>query len=302
MITGQISAMQHFSTGDGPGIRTTVFFQGCNLRCGWCHNPETIPRKPVLLLYKNLCAAKSCGRPCAAACPSGARAVKNAHPETDPARCALCGGCARACPTGALMLSGVETTLGEVMDFIDEDAPFYEDSGGGVTLSGGEPLLQPEFAAEIGRACRERGYSLIIDTAGNVEYEAFRAVAPYTESFYFDLKGASDDDYKSFAGGSFDLTLKNLRALVSDGCDVTVRIPVIPGYNDSEDYMRSLSDIILRAGAAKVSLLPFHGFASGKYGALGKAYPYRNQRSQTDEELLALKSVFSPELLVEISK
>ncbi len=287
--TALISNMQHFSTGDGPGIRSTIFFQGCNLRCPWCHNPEAIPRRPVLLFYKQRC--RNC-KLCVKACPSGAHGDKEGQHIFVRSRCRLSGKCVLACPSDALRLSGTVKTLKEVLDYLYEDIDFYEASGGGVTLSGGEPMLQADFCAAVAKNCKEKGISVIIDTAGNVDYSEFEKVIPFVDSFYYDLKGASEEDYRGKIGGSLKLTVMNMERLVKDGAEVTARIPIISGYNDSPAYCINLCEILRKAGVKNVHLLPFHRLGSSKYDSLGIYYPYRDTHPPDKEKMDSLLEVF----------
>ena len=243
--TGFISELQHFSVGDGGGIRTTVFMQGCNMRCEWCHNPETIPIGGATLIYeKETCA------------------------------------------------SGREMTVKDVMDYILEDTEFYEESGGGVTISGGEPLLQCEFCAALAKECRKRGINTIIDTAGNVPFACFEALIPYTDSFFFDIKGSNAADYSEKTGGDFARITRNLKELVCLGCDITVRIPVIPNYDDSAEYLETCADLLLDIGITKLALLPFHRLGSAKYNALGQTYKYAETPPLPKDKIITLGNVF----------
>ena len=281
--------MQHFSTGDGPGIRSTVFFQGCNLHCRWCHNPETIPRHPVLLFYRQRCAG--CGL-CLRACQNQVHSFQEGH-MLKRENCRLCGRCASICPADALKVSGRQKTVDEVFNFLAEDLDFYKESGGGVTLSGGEPLLQADFCAAVADKCKEHAISVILDTAGNVDYSEIKKVLPYTDQFYFDLKGATEKDYKEKTGGSLSLTVQNMTRLVEDGADVTARIPIIPGYNDSAEYCRQLADVLKPTGIKIVNLLPFHRLGSSKYEALGLEYRYRGCIPPSKEKMQELSAAFS---------
>jgi pyruvate formate lyase activating enzyme len=289
-LTALISNLQHFSTGDGPGIRSAVFFQGCNLHCEWCHNPEAIPKRPVLLLYRERCTG--CGR-CTHVCPVGAHGIGARGHTIDRSRCILCGRCAENCPSDVLRLSGRKYTLGEVLQLISEDMDFYIASGGGVTLSGGEPLLQADFCEALAKECVEREIPVLVETAGNVGYAAFQTVLPFVSQFYYDLKGTNEEDYREKTGGSFQLTMENLTRLVSDGADVTARIPIIPGYNDSIGYCRMLADILQPTGVKTVHLLPFHRLGSSKYRAMDSDYRYQSVHPPTTEKMNELLSIFS---------
>ena len=320
-VTGNISALQHFSTGDGPGIRTTVFFKGCSLRCTWCHNPETQETAPDLMFFLQLCTA--CGR-CVTACPASAHCLTEesvdvwaelaivgeeqaglaslkSQMESDVARhmlheidrslCHQCGACVAVCPSEALQLNGMEVSLETVMQFVLADQDFYRTSGGGVTLSGGEPLLQPDFCTALARSCKENGIHVIIDTAGQVPWGAFEKVIPYTDTFYFDLKGACVEDYHQETGGDFDLILTNLARLVAAGAHVVACIVIIPGLNDDLAANERLSDVLTSAGVSEVRLLAYHQLGRSKYQALGRDYP--SEQSSRDRSVKADSSALN---------
>lgn len=289
METGMVSRIQRFSTGDGPGIRTTVFLKGCNLHCAWCHNPETWSRDPQLLFYAARCTG--CGR-CAMECPTGAHTLEDGVHHFDRNRCTGCGACAAACPAQALQWDGQELTVDDVLRVIDEDSAFYRASGGGVTLSGGEPLLQPAFCTAVAAGCRERGIPVLIDTAGDVPYEAFRQVLPYADSVYFDLKGADPADVAARTGADLARILGNLKRLTAARVAVTARIPVIPGHTDRDDTCQAMAARLREAGVTQVCLLPFHRLGAAKYRALGRPYPYADTSPPARETLEALARAF----------
>ncbi len=283
---GLVSDIQPFSVGDGPGIRTTVFLQGCNLRCRWCHNPETIERRPQLLFYPGRCTR--CGA-CAAVCP--AQRLERGSRFFDREACTACGRCVTACGAGALLLSGRRMTAEAVAELVLRDKDFYDASGGGLTLSGGEPLLQADFCGEVARECRRCGVSVLVDTAANVPYDAFRRVLPYADQYYVDLKGATEEDYRLHTGGSLALTLENMARLVRDGAAVTARLPIIPGYNASPDYGAAMAAALATTGVGVVHLLPFHKLCAGKYEALGREFPCRELSPPSGEEMERLAAV-----------
>ena len=289
--TAVITNIQHFSIGDGPGIRTTVFFKGCNLKCMWCHNPETIAKEKQLLFYSSYC--KKCGS-CEKVCPVSAVKHGDNGPQISRDRCLLCGKCTAVCPAKALDISGRTVTVQDVWSEIQEDLSFYRNSGGGVTLSGGEPMLQPVFVKEIVKVCKEHGVSVILDTAGNVPAERFTGLLPFVNEFYFDIKAPSEETYRACTGGSFALALQNLRYLLSQNAAVTVRIPVIPGVTDSEEACSQIAQALRGAGATTVNLLPFHRYGKGKYRALGLPDPYEGRVPPTPETMARLKKIFEP--------
>lgn len=282
-----ISDIQHFSLGDGPGIRTTVFFKGCNLYCPWCHNPETISAQPQVLFFQALCT--NCGS-CAALCQLHNIVGKKHIFKRD--KCVLCGKCASACPTGALKLYGKTMTSVEIMNDILQDKDFYKQSGGGVTLSGGEPLLQADFCAELAQACQKENLSVIIDTAGNVNYSEFEKVLPYITEIYLDLKGSVAEEMFRLTGARMQLILNNLRRLINNKANVTVRIPIIPEYNDTPESAAEAADIIREYGPAPVNLIPFHRLGSQKYSALDKKYSYAQYPPINPQALETLAQIF----------
>ena len=295
MQKANISNLQHFSTGDGPGIRTTVFFKGCNLRCEWCHNPETIHPQTELLFYEKRCTR--CGI-CEKKCENRVHRIEGQTHLVDAQHCTKCGLCVRRCPSNALELCGSEKTLEEVVSYIMEDKEFYIRSGGGVTLSGGEPLLQAEFCREVAKACQEEGIPVIVDTAANVSYRAFLEVLPYTTQFYVDLKAASEEDYEKKTKGKLSPVLNNITSLLKDGADVVIRIPMIPGFNATPEYCARMGELILSTGAKEVNLLPFHRLGSAKYHALGLPYGYESVTPPADMQ--RLKEAFPTGLNVSV--
>ncbi len=264
-MQGLVSQIQHFTVGDGPGIRTTVFLQGCNLSCGWCHNPETVPLKPTLLYQENLCS--NCAA-CVQACPEKAHSLEQGRHLYQRQLCHLNGACAPLCPSGALKLSGSWLDLPAVMDEILEDLDFYQSSGGGVTISGGEPLLQPAFVAELARACQKKAIPVLLDTAACVNYKALDQVRPFIDLFYIDLKSADPAAYRQL-GGDLELLLSNLRQLRSSGSRVQIRLPLVPGFNSSPAQIDQLVQLLGQEKISQLDLLPYHRLGSSKYSQLG---------------------------------
>lgn len=249
---------------DGDGIRTTVFFKGCPLKCVWCHNPESISFKPQLAYYANKCL--SCGE-CVDVCPVGAHTVGESGHVFDRTACVACGRCVEACLGGALALFGREMTVDELMPILLEDRTFYENSGGGVTLSGGECLMQAAFCRELLRRLKDEGINTAVDTCGYVPREALDAVIPYTDTFLFDVKAIDDAVHKRCTGQSNQLILDNLRYLDSRRCSIEIRVPYVPGYNDGEIAAITAFLSELKNGV-RVRVLPYHNFAGSKYAAL----------------------------------
>lgn len=254
MNKGILFDIQKFSTIDGPGIRTTVFFKGCNLRCAWCHNPESQLQQKQLMFYKNKCT--DCGK-----CREKCRYNGN--------ECFLCGDCTVYCPTHAREIVGKEWTVDEVFEEIDSDKIFYNTSGGGVTFSGGECMLQIDFLLELLKKCHENGIHTAIDTAGNIPFEYFERIIPYTDLFLYDVKLIDNDKHKQFTGVSNNWILENLKKLLISGASVWVRIPIIPGVNDSITEMRAVKGFFDSVSKPeRVELLPYHAMGESKYDAL----------------------------------
>jgi len=261
---------------DGPGIRTTVFFKGCNLKCAWCHNPESQSFHPQMMFYADKCIG--CGK-CRQVC---------AQPEA----CTLCGKCALYCPKDARKVCGKEYTLEKVLSEIRKDIPFYETSGGGVTFSGGECMLQIDFMEDILKKCKQLGIHTAVDTAGYVPYERFERILPYTDLFLYDVKLFNSQKHKQFTSVDNELILENLQKLLLSGAKLWIRIPVIANVNDDLDEMQRIKAFLDRCGKPeKVELLPYHAMGENKYRALGQEPQLFSK--PTDEKLKQLKEIFA---------
>lgn len=248
--------IQRNSFVDGPGIRTTVFFKGCNLHCAWCHNPESQSLKPQIMFYKNKCT--DCGK-CKEKCPHAL------------ASCELCGKCTIFCPHDAREICGREYTVDEVMREILKDKAFYETSGGGVTFSGGECMLQIDFLEAILKECKNHGIHTAVDTAGHVPFDSFERILPYTDLFLYDIKCFDSDKHKKYTGVGNELIFENLGRLLFDGKSVWIRIPIIPNINDSVEEMTAIRKALDSYGyPQQVELLPYHALGEHKYAAIGK--------------------------------
>lgn len=263
-MEGVISDIKRFAVHDGDGIRTTVFLKGCPLKCIWCHNPESIGRKPQIAYYSNKCIG--CGE-CVAACPHGAHSMESGH-VFDREKCAGCGACEAACLGGAITFYGKTVTVGELLPLLLEDKAFYDNSGGGVTLSGGECLMQADFCAELLKALKAQGIHTAVDTCGFVSKEALDKVIPYTDIFLYDLKAFDEDVHIRCTGQSNRIILENLRYLDSMGKKCEIRIPFVPDCND--DQMEKLADFLKNlSNVTRVRVLAYHNYAGSKYDALG---------------------------------
>ena len=264
MKTAMIFDVVRGSFVDGPGIRTTVFFKGCPLKCVWCHNPEGIDFKPQLALYKNKCTL--CGN-CVKMCPVSAHIISETDHKLEREKCVACGKCEENCFYDALKLYGREMSVSELMPILLEDRDFYENSGGGVTLSGGECLMQAEFCAELLKKLKENNIHTAVDTCGFVAKEAFDKVMPYTDIFLYDLKAFDEDVHIKCTGQSNEVILENLKYLDSCGKNIEIRIPYVPEFN--HDQIEKIAEFLKeRKNITKVKVLPYHDYAGSKYAAL----------------------------------
>jgi pyruvate formate lyase activating enzyme len=286
LSSGTVFDLRRYSTRDGPGIRTTVFLKGCPLRCAWCHNPEGLSPDPEILRRPERCAggADGCGR-CAAACPLAASAAGEGPAPAgrldprkraggpDCARCATLGACAEACPAEAIQLVGRRMGVDEVMAAILEDRPFYEESGGGATFSGGEPLFQGEFILALLRACGEEGVGTALDTSGWAARDLALEAGALADLVLFDLKLVDGARHEAATGVPSGPIIENLRALAAAGARVQLRMPLVPGFNDSrEDIAAAVALAASLPGRPSVRVLPYHDAAKGKYALRGEAY------------------------------
>ena len=288
-VQGIVFNIQKFSVHDGPGIRTVVFLKGCPLRCPWCSNPESqLPREQVLW---DRAGCLGCGH-CAAVCPAGAVTAAGGEIRVDAKVCTACGLCVRECPGRALKTEGEKKSVREVLDVVLQDRPFYEESGGGLTLSGGEMLMQPRFAAALLRAAKEEGLHTCCETTGFAEPSVFAGVMEPLDLLLFDMKHYDEKKHLSVTGVSNALPLKNMAAALAAGKELLPRIPVIPGFNDSPEDALGFSARLRELGIPRCQLLPFHQFGENKYDLLGRNYAYRDVPAQHREELESWRQVF----------
>ena len=267
---GVIFNIQRFSIHDGPGIRTTVFLKGCNLRCLWCHNPESVQKRPEVQFFPEKCLA--CGS-CSAVCPHDAQLQQDNQRVYQRELCQVCGKCIDECFSDALVLSGEERGVEDILAEIRKDEEYFRSSGGGVTFSGGEPLLQPDFMHEILTECRKLGLHCAVDTAGNVAWQTFARIAPLTDLFLYDVKAFHAPIHRAATGVGNRLILENLKRLAGLGKPIWVRIPVIPGINDEPDEILEIARFLQPLKAVEwVELLPFHSLGAEKYASLGREY------------------------------
>ncbi len=294
METGYLFDIQRFCMHDGAGIRTTVFFKGCPLRCRWCHNPESQEIYPQLMLRPNLCMGCLA---CKTTCPEGAIHGSAGVAITDRRKCKACGACVEACYPGARELVGREWTTAEVLAEIEKDIPFYDESGGGVTFSGGEALMQPAFLLELLQGCRERGIHTTLDTSGFAPWRVFERLRPYVRLFLYDVKSLDPALHREYTGVSNRLILSNLQKLAGLNHEIIVRLPLVPGVNDQRDHLRRLGGFVSTLpGVRRLDLLPYHASGAEKYARLGLTYNMNNVQSPSPEmvaEAVDLLSCFN---------
>jgi len=271
-MKGSIFHIQRFSVNDGPGIRTTVFLKGCPMRCPWCHNPESILPGKQLLLREDRCIR--CGD-CSRACPNGAISNVEGILVTDRDRCRVCGTCLESCFAEAREIVGRETTVDEVLLEAEKDRVFYDQSGGGVTFSGGEPLFQHEFLLALLQAARQKEIHTAVDTTGYTSPEILEGISPFVDLFLYDLKTLDDERHREYTGVSNRLILENLGRLIRRGNHVIARVPLLPGVNDDETSIRDIGRFVKNLGAvSEIHLLPYHTTGSEKYRRLGMKYGF----------------------------
>ena len=287
METGVIFNIKKYAIHDGPGIRTTVFFKGCPLSCWWCHNPEGLTMPTQRLYIKERCIG--CGE-CIKVCPQEANSLSSRGVITDQSKCIKCRTCAQACPSEAIEFIGKTSTVDDVVRKIGRDIIFYDESNGGVTFSGGEPLMQPGFLLELLDACGKLEIHRTVDTAGYADAKILMSVAEYTELFIYDVKHMDSEKHKKYTGVSNEQILSNLELLAGHGVNIKVRIPVIPGFNnDNENIDRTGSFISSLPGVSNVNLLKYHDSAIAKYKKIGVKYLLKNVLPSSEHELKSIK-------------
>ena len=254
--SGFVFDVKRYAIHDGPGIRTTVFFKGCPLNCPWCHNPEGKARQPELMWSETKCLGCN---DCRKACNRNAISFEKGSLHAEREKCNMCQACAQICPACALKIVGKETTVVEVMEEVEKDVSFYDESKGGVTFSGGEPLMQPRFLTDLADACGDMGIHTALDTCGYAEPEILQGISSHIDLFLYDLKIIDDQKHISFTGVSNKLILENLRKLSRSGTEVVVRYPFIPHINDGEeDVSKLVTFISTLQSVQEVHVLPYH--------------------------------------------
>ncbi len=285
-----VSNIQGYSIHDGPGIRTVVFLKGCPLRCRWCANPENLEDRVRVGFHSNLC--KHCGR-CAKSCPRGA-ILPDADRRIDREKCDDCAKCTEACFYDALVRYGGEKTAEEVFDQVRRDKIFYDSSGGGVTVSGGEPLTHADFVAELFALCRREGIHTCAETCGCVSRSAFERVLELTDTFYFDLKLMDSELHRAYTGRGNESILENARFLADSGANILFRQPLIPGVNSLEENVKATAAFIRSLGREDLALqlIPYHRMGTSKYAALDIPYSLEDMKPMAAGEAEAVQTLY----------
>jgi pyruvate formate lyase activating enzyme len=290
---GWIWDIKKYALHDGPGIRTTVFFKGCPLTCLWCCNPESHGFGPDLVWIKERCLACDL---CLEACPYGSIHVDAAgRRRVDERSCDHCGLCARRCPGDAMTVTGRLMDVDEVLREVAKDSAFYDRSGGGLTLSGGEPLAQAEFAGELLRRYKEGefGSSTTVETCGGVEWEALALVLPHTDLFLYDIKHMDPDEHRRFTGVGNERILENARRIAAAGKRMIVRLPLIPGCNDGDDNLRRTAEFARELpGVEQIDILPYHRLGEAKYPRLDRRFALTGTASPPPDRVAASRRLF----------
>jgi len=288
MTIGTVFNIQRYSIHDGPGIRTTVFLKGCPLNCWWCQNPESQLSGQEMVFWENRCIGCAA---CSTICPSGAIQMENKKPVTDKSKCNLCGECSRICPTQAWKMIGKKMTVEEVLKEIEKDLVFYEESGGGVTFSGGEPLGQSEFLESLLNGCRENKIHIAVDTSGHISWGILNKIHSKVDLFLYDLKIMDNERHKKYTGLSNEIILENLMKLSSVHHNIIVRFPLIPGINDDYQNIKKTGEFLSSLKIAQVNLLPYHYIGIDKYKKLGKKYKLADIQPPSKEKLSEVSAI-----------
>lgn len=284
---GLIFDIQRYSIHDGPGIRTLVFMKGCPLSCIWCCNPESQSPSQEIMVTPNKCIG--CKR-CIEVCPTGAAEKKD--PVEAHQLCVVCGKCVKACPSTARQLAGRYMSLEEVMKEVEKDFPFYQRSGGGMTVTGGEPLMQADFVRMLLKSCQEKGIHTAIETCGYAEWEDFKNVLEYVDLTLYDIKYMNSEKHRELMGVGNELILQNAKKVAKLGKDMVIRVPVIPDCNDSLENMEAIAEFARTLeGVEEIHLLPYHRLGESKYDRLGKSYKLKGVKPLDKESLSKQKKI-----------
>lgn len=286
---GMIFDIKHYALHDGPGIRTSLFFKGCPLNCWWCHNPEGIHPDPQLTYKQSRC-LQDCEE-CVRICPEQALSQNNGNIHIDSARCQLLGHCAQICPTGALEIIGKRMSVDELLAVIEKDRIFYDQSHGGVTFTGGEPLMQLEFLDSLLEKCQQQKIHTVVDTSGHTPYENINRIRDKVDMFFYDLKILDDQKHKDMTGVSNELILENLQKLAQTQSPIQIRMPIITGTNDNPGDITQIGEFVSQLPNIKtISLLPYHRMGSQKYKNLNLPFAKSDTQPPTPQRVAEIQS------------
>jgi len=287
MKSGVVFDIRRYAIHDGPGIRTTVFFKGCPLHCWWCHNPEGESTKPELVYRESRCIG--CGE-CSRSCQREAITPLTQSIFVNRDKCVPCGNCCRVCSSDALSVAGKKMSVREVLEEIEKDRAFYEESGGGVTFSGGEPLLQPDFLDALLIECRERDIHTTIDTCGFAQYDIIDRIRDKVDLFLYDIKTMDNRKHRKYTGASNELILKNLRKLAENGSSIVISFPITPSINDDDENVTRTAEFLTSLpNIQQVNLLPYHRAGIEKYKNLGKPYKLSRIQPPSNQKINSVK-------------
>lgn len=294
-MDGTIFNIQRFSVGDGEGIRTTVFFMGCPLSCAWCHNPESRHITPILGFDKDKC---TCCRRCT--CRYDVHTFEETQHLIDRRFCNNCGKCVENCPNGALELIGYRISSQKILQEVVRDRAFYEESGGGMTLSGGEPMMQPAFALELAKGAKAEGIGVCIETCGYCDGEKLLSILPYTDTFLYDYKVSGSKAHQKYTGVPNELILQNLRLLNENGAQIILRCPIIPGINNTKEHMKAILNIALSLKQiCEINLMPYHALGRDKALRVGQI-PFGLKTSLSADDLAPLADILREQLVIPV--
>ena len=286
--TGIIFSIKKYSIHDGPGIRTTIFFKGCPLNCWWCHNPEGISPERELYIWDDKCIG--CGD-CLKICPTGAISQINDSIQTDMKKCTLCGQCVETCPTEAREIIGNKITVSQLMEEMGKDTIFYDNSGGGVTFSGGEPLTQPLFLFALLQECKRQKIHTAVDTSGYISTETLIEISKSVDLFLYDIKFIDNFKHKKYTGVSNKIILKNLKELSSINKKIIIRIPIVPGINDNDKNIIEIGEFVASLkNVNQVDILPFHNIGVEKYKKFGMNYRLADVQYSSENRIAEIEN------------